>query len=103
MRKSAAMIQQSLIYLAVAATVFGQSSEKKAEGNDSLLVTSIVHCKALEGNPLGESPDQPVIVLLPPSYFNEPNRRYPVVYLLHGFSMKPDSWIKVSPKISGCV
>ncbi len=44
-----------------------------------------VHGEALVGNLIGDSPDRPVAVYLPPSYDKEPNRRYPVVYFLHGF------------------
>lgn len=44
-----------------------------------------VHGKSLEGNLEGDSPDRDVTVYLPPSYGSEPSRRYPVVYLLHGY------------------
>jgi S-formylglutathione hydrolase len=43
-----------------------------------------VHGKPLEGNLEGDSPDRDVSVYLPPSYATARNRRYPVVYLLHG-------------------
>ena len=44
-----------------------------------------VHGKSLEGNLEGNSADREVFVILPPSYTKEPDRRYPVVYFLHGF------------------
>ncbi|WP_368566122.1 alpha/beta hydrolase [Pseudoxanthomonas sp. UTMC 1351] len=44
-----------------------------------------VHGTSLEGNLEGNSADRDVFVVLPPSYAKEPNRRYPVVYFLHGF------------------
>jgi S-formylglutathione hydrolase FrmB len=44
-----------------------------------------VHGMALEGNLEGDSPDRDVTIYLPPSYPSERNRRYPVVYLLHGY------------------
>jgi len=40
--------------------------------------------RALAGNLLGDSPTRELGVLLPPSYFSAPGRRFPVVYLLHG-------------------
>jgi pimeloyl-ACP methyl ester carboxylesterase len=46
-----------------------------------------VHGKSLEGNLEGDSPDRDVIVYLPPSYAKQPNRRYPVVYFLHGYGI----------------
>lgn len=45
-----------------------------------------VYGKSLEGNLAGDSPDREVSVYLPPGYEANPGRRYPVVYLLHGFT-----------------
>ena len=52
-----------------------------------------VHGKSLEGNLEGDSPDRDVFVYLPPSYANEPNRRYPVVYTLHGYGLHAEQWV----------
>ena len=51
-----------------------------------------VHGKALEGNLEGDAVDRPVIVFLPPGYASERNRRYPVVYALHGYSIGAEQW-----------
>ncbi len=51
-----------------------------------------VHGKALEGNLEGDSADRDVSVYLPPSYDLSPNRRYPVIYLLHGYTDSDDRW-----------
>ena len=51
-----------------------------------------VHGKSLEGNLEGDSPDRDVSIYLPPSYAKERNRRYPVIYLLHGFTDSDDRW-----------
>ena len=45
-----------------------------------------VHGKSLEGNLMGETPSPEVSIYLPPSYLTERNRRFPVVYLLHGYT-----------------
>ena len=52
----------------------------------------IVHGKALEGNLEGDSPDREVTVYLPPSYAGDQTRRYPVVYLLHGYGERDDAF-----------
>jgi S-formylglutathione hydrolase FrmB len=52
-----------------------------------------VHGKSLEGNLEGDSPDRDVFVYLPPSYASEPNRRYPVVYTLHGYGLHAEQWV----------
>lgn len=41
---------------------------------------------ALSGNPLGDPDVRPLVVYLPPEYDANPSRRYPVLYLLHGFT-----------------
>lgn len=46
-----------------------------------------VHSASLEGNLEGNDIDREVMVVLPPSYKTNPNKRYPVVYYLHGFSI----------------
>ena len=59
---------------------------------------------ALEGNLEGDAVDRDVIVYLPPSYQTERNRRYPVVYALHGYSVGAEQWsqeIQVPQTIEG--
>lgn len=56
-----------------------------------------VHGKSLEGNLEGDSPDRDVAVYLPPGYNTSGNRRYPVLYLLHGFTDNVDNWWGVKP------
>ena len=51
-----------------------------------------VNTKSLEGNLEGDSPDRDVSIYLPPSYAKDSDRRYPVVYLLHGFTDSDDRW-----------
>jgi S-formylglutathione hydrolase FrmB len=45
-----------------------------------------VHGRSLEGNLLGESAEPEVSIYLPPGYGTDRTRRYPVVYLLHGYT-----------------
>lgn len=47
---------------------------------------------SLEGNLLGETDSPEVSVYLPPGYAEETERRYPVLYLLHGYSGTDESW-----------
>jgi enterochelin esterase-like enzyme len=51
-----------------------------------------VHGASLEGNLEGDAVDRDVIVFLPPGYEKEKNRRYPVVYALHGYSIGAEQW-----------
>jgi enterochelin esterase-like enzyme len=52
-----------------------------------------VHGKSLEGNLEGDSPDRDVFIYLPPSYATNTNRRYPVVYMLHGYGLAAQQWV----------
>src|ERR1700746_2408827 len=51
-----------------------------------------VHGKSLEGNLEGDSADRDVFVYLPPSYGTDKNRRYPVLFLLHGYGVSAERY-----------
>ncbi len=57
------------------------------------MVSDSVRSPALEGNRLGDSPVRPLLVYLPPSYAEDVTRRYPALYLLHGFGGSPAAWV----------
>jgi len=44
-----------------------------------------VHSPAIEGNLEGNGAERTVLVVTPPGYDENPNKRYPVVYYLHGY------------------
>jgi len=52
----------------------------------------VVHGKSLEGNLESDSPDRDVTVYLPPGYASDQSRRFPVVYLLHGYGGREDTF-----------
>ncbi len=66
----------------------GQSSGDK-EGTVERIK---VHGKSLEGNLAGDSPDRDVSIYLPPGYASNPDKQYPVVYFLHGFTDSDAQW-----------
>src|SRR5450432_1506820 len=51
-----------------------------------------IHGKSLEGNLEGDAVDRDVVVFLPPGYQKDKQRRYPVVYALHGYSIGAEQW-----------
>lgn len=55
-----------------------------------------VHGASLEGNLEGDSPDRDVSIYLPPSYRTAADRRYPVVYVLHGFTDDDNRWFRTA-------
>lgn len=71
--------------------LFSQTNGTPAPGSVEQIK---VHGKSLEGNLAGDSPDRDVSVYLPPSYKSSGNRRYPVIYLLHGFTDSDEKWFR---------
>jgi enterochelin esterase-like enzyme len=60
-----------------------------------------VHGKSLEGNLEGDSPDREVSIYLPPGYHTDRSRRYPVLYLLHGYLLTDEYWTGKAISIPG--
>jgi S-formylglutathione hydrolase len=52
---------------------------------------------SLKGNVLGDTAEQTLAVYLPPSYETSPQKRYPVVYLLHGYDGSSRTWTTDEP------
>jgi S-formylglutathione hydrolase FrmB len=51
-----------------------------------------IDSQRLRGNPLGDPARRPVWTYLPPGYDAEPDRRYPAVYVVQGFTGQVDMW-----------
>jgi S-formylglutathione hydrolase FrmB len=56
------------------------------------LVHDEVSSEVLLGNPLGDTAVRPLWVYLPPVYHHEPERRFPVVYVLQGYTGSISAW-----------
>ena len=48
--------------------------------------------RVIEGNPLGDPHVRPLWVYLPPGYGDEPERRYPSIYIIQGLTGQLDMW-----------
>src|SRR5271166_514284 len=59
------------------------------------VVAITVHSAALENNRVKDSPDRAVSIYLPPDY-DSGSRRYPVLYLLHGYTGDERGWMNPS-------
>jgi S-formylglutathione hydrolase FrmB len=51
----------------------------------------------LRGNPLGDPHERPVLVYLPPGYDDQPDRRFPAVYVIMGYTGHVAMWHNRSP------
>jgi len=84
-----------LLALTLGATHIANAAAKPAAGHHERIV---VHSAALVGNLAGDSTDRHVSVYLPPSYSRDTKRRYPVLYLLHGFTDSDSKWFGLEGK-----
>ncbi len=69
-----------------------QEADQPVTPLEGTLERITVHGPSLERNLVGDSPDRSVSVYLPPSYDASPNRQYPVLYVLHGFTDSDRAW-----------
>ena len=77
-------------FLALLALAASQCAQAAAPAERYQRIT--VHGPTLEQNLGGDSPDRPVSVWLPPGYEKNTRQRYPVLYLLHGFTDSDTRW-----------
>jgi pimeloyl-ACP methyl ester carboxylesterase len=70
----------------------GQQGTQPAKGGR--VVELQIPAPSLKGNLVGDPTEQGIAVYLPPSYDTSPDRRYPVVYLLHGFTSSNKAFLK---------
>lgn len=73
-------MKRFILILILSAFVFSAKSQYPK----GTVVTDSIYSKNLE-NEFGENPTRAVAVYLPPGY-NESNKKYPVIYFLHGFT-----------------
>ena len=52
---------------------------------------------ALRGNPLGDAAERPLWVYLPPAYDADPQARFPVIYLIQGYTGTLGNWNNRAP------
>jgi hypothetical protein len=63
------------------------SAELAGALNEDVIVSEL-----LRGNPLGDPHERPLLVYTPPGYETEPERRYPAVYVIQGFTGNVANW-----------
>jgi S-formylglutathione hydrolase FrmB len=56
----------------------------------------VISSELLRGNPLGDPHERPLWVYTPPGYADEPDRRYPSVYIIQGYTGYVTMWRNAS-------
>jgi S-formylglutathione hydrolase FrmB len=57
----------------------------------------VITSELLRGNPLGDPYERPLWVYLPPGYDDDPDRRYPTVYVIQGYTGHLEMWRNRAP------
>ena len=57
----------------------------------------VITSELLRGNPLGDPYERPLWVYLPPGYDDDPDRRYPAVYVIQGYAGNLTRWWNRDP------
>jgi len=94
-RKLASASLSIVLITLLGTTVIAQKTAPAATAASKLLELK-VPAPSLKANLLGEPLEQPTYVYLPPSYATDTTRRYPTLYLLHGFLSTSKVWISGS-------
>src|SRR6476659_4087235 len=81
-----------LLSVLSAASTAAFSQQPATAATTGKLVEIKVPAPSLKGNLLGDPTEQSVAVYLPPSYETSPAKRYPTLYLLHGFLSTNKAW-----------
>jgi S-formylglutathione hydrolase len=90
-------IMRALVLACLATLGFAQTESIPAKGTVQRVK---VHGKSLQGNLEGDSPDRDVSIYLPPAYESDTARRYPVLYLLHGYFLTDQYWTGTAPSVN---
>jgi enterochelin esterase-like enzyme len=80
-----------MLQLAVAVLLAGLATTVSAQDGGSIERIKVTS-PSLEGNLQGNPVERDVVVYLPPSYEDESDRRYPVLYQLHGWLPSAEVW-----------
>jgi enterochelin esterase-like enzyme len=76
----------------IAAAALALVAAPGAAQDTARLTWQTMHSPAMEGNAEGNSADRTVLVVTPPGYDENPDKRYPVVYFLHGYWATPQAY-----------
>jgi len=67
-------------------------AQQAAPARTGKLIEVKIPAPSLKGNLLGDPTEQEIVVYLPPSYEDAPAKRFPTVYILHGYTGSSKTW-----------
>lgn len=90
----------AIVGVIVLATSISSGQQATSPAKSGRLVEGKVSAPSLKNNVLGDPAEQTFAVYLPPSYDTSPAKRFPTLYLLHGFGGTNKVWTSGSPGIN---
>lgn len=75
------------------AVLSGCASQSRVATSAGSITEIVIPAPALEGNLLGDPTEQRLSIYLPPGYSEAAEKRFPVLYLLHGFTGTNRTWL----------
>jgi S-formylglutathione hydrolase len=94
MRRAMILTVRQYLRFALLSTTLASAASAQDVWRGGVIQTIEVAAPSLRGNLLGDSDKRAVSVYLPPQYSTDRNRRFPVIYLLHGFAADHRAFVK---------
>jgi S-formylglutathione hydrolase len=91
-KRSLSAAISALLLILFASSTFSRQAASVTSATSKLLELKIP-APSLKGNLLGDPTEQPIYVYLPPSYESSTTKRFPTLYLLHGFTATSKVWV----------
>ena len=86
-------LTHATLALCLATLTFGCSEEPDSVLSPGSITETVIPAPSLRGNLLGDPTEQRLSVYLPSGYSESPEKHYPVLYFLHGFTGTNRTWL----------
>lgn len=86
-------LTHATLALCLAALTLGCAEEPIPVLSPGSITETVIPAPSLSGNLLGDPTEQRMSIYLPSGYSESPDKRYPVLYLLHGFTGTNRTWL----------
>ena len=86
-------LANTILVLYVIVLAIGCADEWGSETKSGSITETVIPAPSLQGNLLGDPEEQRLSIYLPPGYDASPEKRFPVLYLLHGFTGTNRTWM----------
>ena len=86
-------LADAVLVLCLTMLASGCAEERFSDTPSGSIIETVISAPALQGNLLGDPTEQRLSIYLPPGYYESRDKRYPALYLLHGFTGTNRTWL----------